>query len=150
MSAGAADCGLSPVPPPDPTTVPAPHPPLPEAGAALLLLAESVAHRAELVAIELAEAREHAVRCLLLTGAAGALALFAGFALTLLVASQVWDDPHRAWWLGGLTVAYLAAAFAAGRVLSRRLQDWRPLNETQRQLQQDYQCLSNQLKSAVR
>ena len=132
------------------TTAPAPRPHLPEPGVALALLCESLAHRAELAAIELEEAQEHAVRCLLLTGAVGALALFAGFALTLLIASQVWDDPHRAWWLGGLTAAYLAGALAAARVLTRRLRDWRPLGETKRQLREDYRCLSNQLNSAGR
>ena len=83
----------------------------------------------------------------LLAGIAAALTLFAGFAFTLLVASLVWELPSRGWWLAGLCTLYVAAAVTAGSMLARRLRTWRPLGETQTQLQQDYQCLSQLIKS---
>jgi uncharacterized membrane protein YqjE len=127
----------------------APRRQLPPPGVALSLFSESIAHRAELAALELDEAREHALRSTLLAAAAAALVLFAGFALTLLVASLVWDDPHRGWWLGGLCALYLAAALTTSFFLARRLRDWQPLGETRHQLQQDYQCLSQLIKSSM-
>ncbi len=120
---------------------------LPAARVALGLFSESVAHRAELAALEFTEAREHIAGSTLLAAAVGVLALFTGFAFTFLLAGLVWDLPSRAWWLGGLTAAYLTAAFTAGFMLARRLRMWRPLGETQAQLQQDYQCLSHLIKS---
>jgi len=128
-------------------TVSSGRPRLPAPKVALGLFYESVTHRAELAALELEEAREHVTGSTLLAGAAVALILFSGFAFTLLVASLVWDLPSRAWWLGGLFGVYLAAAVTAGFSLTRRLRTWRPLGETQAQLQQDYQCLSQLLKS---
>lgn len=124
-----------------------PRPQLPPPRVALELFSESVTHRAELAALELEEAREHAAGSTLLAGAVAALALFAGFALTLLVASLVWELPNRGWWLGGLCGVYVAGTVTAGLVLARRLRAWRPLGETQAQLQQDYQCLRHLLKS---
>lgn len=128
---------------------PARRPQLPAPDVALSLFSESVAHRAELAALELDEAREHALRSTLLAAAAAALVLFSGFALTLLVASLVWDDPHRGWWLGGLCATYLAAALATGFILARRLRDWQPFGETRHQLQKDHQCLSQLIKSSA-
>jgi uncharacterized membrane protein YqjE len=121
------------------------QPPAP--GVALALFTESVAHRAELARLELAEARDHTGGSTLLAVGAATLALCTGFAFTLWVASLVWDDPHRGWWLGGLWAAYLAATLATGFILARRLRTWRPFDETQRQLQLDYQCLHQLLKS---
>ena len=135
------------MPSPASFTSPTGRPQLPAARVVLELFSESVAHRAELAALELAEAREHAAGSALLAGATVALALFTGFALTLLVASVVWDQPNRGWWLGGLGAVYLIAAITTGLVLARRLRTWRPLGETQTQLQQDYQCLSHLIKS---
>jgi len=131
-------------------TAPARRPEFPAPGVALGLLSESAAHRAELAALELGEARDHALGSTLLAGAAGALMLCTGFAVTLLLASLVWDDPHRGWWLGGLSTAYLGATVAAGIRLQRRLRDWQPLHEIRRQLREDHQCLSQLLKSAAR
>jgi len=116
---------------------------------ALDLFGESIAHRAELAALELEEAREHVTGSTILAGVVGALALFTGFAFTLLVASLVWDLPSRAWWLGGLCVLYLGAAVTCGMILSHRLRTWQPLEEIQSQMQQDYQCLSQLIKSIV-
>ncbi len=134
-----------------PTAPPAePRPQLPAPGVALSLFAESVAHRAELAAIELDEAREHALGSLLLAAGTAALVLFTGFALTLLAASLVWDLPNRGWWLAGLVAAYLAGAAAAGCLLTRRLRTWRPLAEVSAQLQEDTRCLTHLIKSAAR
>jgi uncharacterized membrane protein YqjE len=134
----------------DPSAVSSGRPQLPPPGVALNLFSESVAHRAELAALELEEARDHAARSAILAGAAIGLGLCTGFAVTLVVAALVWDRPGRAWWLAGLGIVYLAAAVASGFMLSRRLRDWRPLGETQNQLQRDYQCLSQLLKSIAR
>jgi uncharacterized membrane protein YqjE len=117
---------------------------------ALSLFTESVAHRAELAALELDEAREHAVGSLLLAAGTAALVLFTGFALTLLAASLVWDLPGRGWWLAGLMAVYLAGAVTAGFLLTRRLRTWRPLAEVSHQLQEDARCLSHLIKSAAR
>ncbi len=128
---------------------PAPRPQLPPPGVALALLTESVAHRAELAGLELAEARDHAGGSALLAGTAAALGLLTGFAFTFFVAGLVWDGPHRGWWLGGLCAGYLAATLGTGCLLRQRLRTWRPLGEIQQQLQQDYQCLSTLIKSAA-
>ena len=134
-----------------PATPPAParRPELPPPGGVLGLLTESVAHRAELAGLELAEARDHASGSALLAGAAAVLALLTGFAFTLLIAGLVWDGPHRGWWLGGLCAGYLGATLLAGLKLRQRLLDWAPLGETHRQLQQDYQCLHQLIKSTA-
>jgi uncharacterized membrane protein YqjE len=134
----------------DAPSTPTGRPQLPSPGVALGLLSESAAHRAELAALEFQEAREHATHSALLAGAAVGLALCTGFAFTFFVAGLVWDRPDRAWWLAGLTAVYLGSAVVCGFRLSRRLRDWKPLGETQSQLQQDYQCLSKLLKSIVR
>jgi uncharacterized membrane protein YqjE len=127
-----------------------PRPQLPAPGVALSLFAESVAHRAKLAALELGEAREHALGSLLLAAGTAALVLCTGFALTLFAASLVWDLPNRGWWLAGLMAAYLAATAAAGFLLNRRLRDWRPLAEVSAQLQEDARCLTHLIKSAAR
>jgi uncharacterized membrane protein YqjE len=127
-----------------------PRPQLPAPGLALSLFAESVSHRAELAALELAEAREHALGSLLLAAGTAALVLFTGFALTLLAASLVWDLPNRGWWLSGLMAAYLAGAAVTGFLLTRRLRTWRPLAEISNQLQEDTRCLTHLIKSAAR
>ena len=123
---------------------------LPAPGVALSLFTESVAHRAELASVEVTEARDHALVSTLLAAGTAMLALFTGFAITLLLASLVWDSPHRVAWLTGLCFAYLAAAVSTGFSLVKRLRSWRPLSETQTQLQEDFQCLSKLIKSAIR
>lgn len=129
---------------------PEPRPQLPALGVALGLFTESVAHRAELASLELAEAREHAVHSMLLAAGTAVLGLCTGFALTLLVASLVWDLPNRGLWLAGLGALYLAGAVTTGLLLRNRLHNWRPLSAVSAQLQQDYQCLSHLIKSATR
>ena len=128
----------------------APRSKLPAPGVAFSLFSESVAHRAELASVEVIEARDHALVSTLLAAGTVTLALFTGFAITLLLASLVWDSPHRVWWLVGLCVLYLGAAVLTGFSLVKRLRSWRPLSETQTQLQEDFQCLSKLIKSVIR
>lgn len=130
-----------------PTT---PRPRLPPVGAALSLLAEAAGNRFTLAGLELEEAREHALRSLLLGVTAGLFALLGGMALTLLLAALVWNAPHREWWLAALTVFDLGVAGVALTVLRRRLRQWRPLAETQNQLQRDQQCLTTLLQETFR
>lgn len=136
------------------THAPAPaapeRPAWPDANEALPLLAESAEHRAELAALELAEARRHALVSLLLAVTAAVLLLLAGMALTLLVAALVWTSPYRAWWLAGLALLHLGLAASAAAALRRRLHGWRPLAETCTQLREDYRCLHELLVRAVR
>jgi uncharacterized membrane protein YqjE len=129
---------------------PTPRPQLPAPGVAFSLLGESAHHRAELASLEIAEARDHAITSTVLAAGTAALALFTGFALTLLLASLAWDSPHRIWWLAGLCILYLVGAVVTGVALVRRLRSWRPLEETQSQLQQDFQCLSKLIQSIVK
>lgn len=122
---------------------------MPAPGVAFSLFSESVAHRAELASVEVGEARDHALVSTLLAVGTVVLALFTGFAITLLLASLVWDSPHRIWWLTGLCLTYLASAFLTGLALVKRIRTWRPMSETTSQLQEDFQCLSQLIKSVV-
>lgn len=131
---------------------PNPDPPrtrFPSPGVAFSLLSESASHRAELAALEMSEARDHVLVSLLLAAGTAAIALIAGFAITLLLASLAWDSPHRAWWLVGICTAYVGTATGLGFMLVRRMRDWRPLESTQTQLQEDLQCLNKLIKSAA-
>jgi len=126
------------------------RPQLPPLSVALSLLSESAAHRAELATLELAEARDHALVSTLLAAGTVAMALLTGFALTFLVAGMVWDSPYRVAWLAGLSGFDLAATTLTGAVLLKRLRTWRPLNETQNQLTEDFQCLNKIIKALSR
>lgn len=128
---------------------PAPRPRLPSLREAFELFGEAFEHRSALAQLELAEARDHAVRSAILGLVTGLLGLFAGFAFTLLIAGLVWDSPHRVLWLAGLCLAYILGCVGTGYALRRHIRDWRPLEETQSQLQQDRQCLSQLIKSAL-
>lgn len=123
------------------------RPQIPALKDALDLLGESAAHRAELAGLELAEASDHAFGSVILAVGTVLLTLITGFAVTLLIASIVWDSPHRLAWLAGMGLVYLAATATTGLLLHRRLSNWHPLGETRWQLQQDYQCLSTLIKS---
>jgi uncharacterized membrane protein YqjE len=130
----------------DPT---APRPRVPPLSEAATLLNDALSHRADLAAIELAEARAHAQASLLLLGLAALLALLGGFALTLTLTGLVWDSPHRVAWLTAMCVAYLLGAVATGFLLHRRMQAWRPFSEICHQLQQDQQCLTRLIRSIL-
>ncbi len=124
-----------------------PRPQLPAPGVAFSLLGESLDHRRELAALEVGEARDHAVVSTLLAAGTAALILLTGFAVTLLVASLVWESPHRVAWMVGVCAVYGGVAVGVASVLVTRLRMWQPLQETQSQLKQDFQCLSKLIKS---
>ena len=83
----------------------------------------------------------------MLIGAVVCLVHFAGFAFTLMVASVVWDSPHRSAWLAGLGGVYLVAGAIVAGLLWRRLRAWQPFAETKSQIKQDHQCLKELSKS---
>jgi len=112
-------------------------------------LSESASHRADLASLEAGEARDHAIVSLLLAASAAVLVLLTGFAVTLLLASLAWDSPHRLAWLILICVVYLGSTVAASLVLVRRLRTWRPLEETQKQIKEDLQCLGKLIKAAL-
>jgi len=122
---------------------------MPAPGVAFSLFSESVSHRAELASVEVGEARDHALISTLLAVGTVVLALFTGFAITLLLASLVWDSPHRVWWLAAICAIYLGSAIFTGVTLVKRVRTWRPMSETTNQLQEDFQCLSQLIKSVI-
>jgi uncharacterized membrane protein YqjE len=126
-----------------------PRPQLPAPGVALSLLSESIENRKDLASLEIEEARDHAVVSTLLAAGTAALVLLVGFAITLLVASMVWESPHRVAWMVGVCAFYCIAAIATGSALRQRLRNWQPLKETHTQLEEDFQCLSKLIKSAI-
>ncbi|HEY4248835.1 MAG TPA: phage holin family protein [Lacunisphaera sp.] len=126
-----------------------PRPQLPAPGVAFSLLGESLDHRRELASLEVGEARDHAIVSTLLAAGTAALVLLTGFAVTLLVASLVWESPHRVAWMVGVCMVYGGTAVWIGSVLVKRLRTWQPLQETQSQLEQDFQCLSKLIKSVL-
>jgi uncharacterized membrane protein YqjE len=126
-----------------------PRPQLPAPGVAFSLLGESLDHRRELISVEVGEARDHAIVSTVLAAGTAALILFTGFAVTLLLASLVWESPHRVGWMVGVCFVYGGGAAWVGSVLVRRLRSWRPLHETHSQLEQDFQCLSKLIKSVL-
>ncbi|HYC70079.1 MAG TPA: phage holin family protein [Opitutaceae bacterium] len=123
------------------------RPRIPTPGEILSLFSEAFGHRAQLAQLELGEARDHVVGSAVLAAAATVLGLLTGVSITLLVAALVWESEHRAWWIGGLCLLYCALAGAAAYLLRRRLRQWRPLAETQFQLNQDGACVSRILRT---
>jgi uncharacterized membrane protein YqjE len=114
------------------------------------IVVEGLAHRGELLGLELGEARTHFGVTLAFGGAGAALALLGGFAGTLAIAAAVWDRPDRGPILGLLTLAYFLAAAVAAWWTSQRLKTWRPLAETLFQLREDCTCLNNYLSENSR
>ncbi len=126
-----------------------PRPQLPAPGVVFSLLGESLDHRRELTSLEVGEARDHALVSTLLAAGTAAFILLTGLAVTLLVASIVWDSPHRVAWMVGVCAIYGGSAIWTGSILVNRLRTWQPLKETQSQLEQDFQCLSKLIKSVL-
>lgn len=126
-----------------------PRPRIPPLREAATMLNEAVSHRADLVAIELTEARAHALTSAILLGVAVLLAFLGLLTLNLIVAALVWESPHRAWWLVGLGGIHLGGAAIAVLLLQRRLRSWQPLSEIRHQLHLDQQCLSQILKAIL-
>lgn len=113
------------------------------------MLNEAASNRSDLAALELAEARGHAQSSMLLLGLIILFIFLGGLMLTLTIAGLVWDSPHRAWWLAGISVVYLGGAAVTALVLRRRLQSWQPFVEIRNQLQLDFQCLSQLIRSIL-
>jgi uncharacterized membrane protein YqjE len=125
------------------------QPRIPPLGETANLLNDALTHRAELVTLEIDEARSHAQTSALLLGVSMVLALLGGFAVTLTLAVLVWDNPHRGWWLAALCAAYLVGAAGAAWALRNRLKTWRPFAEIRTQIKEDHQCLIQLIKAIV-
>lgn len=117
-------------------------------GPAPRIILEGLAHRGELAALELVEARNHAAATTLIAILAGVLTLLGGFAGTFAIAAAVWDRDDRALILGLVTLAYFLGVGALGWWIARRLRTWHPLSETRRQLGQDGACLKGFLPAS--
>jgi uncharacterized membrane protein YqjE len=105
------------------------------------LALRSFGHRAELVSIELAEARNEAVVSLLLLAGAAALLLLFLFAGTLLIAAAVWETAYRLPVLGGLTFIYLVGGIVLSLIARQRLAAWKPFEATADQFRKDGDCI---------
>ncbi len=114
-------------------------------GPASRIVVEGLAHRGELAALELAEARDHAAKTAVMALGAVACALLTGFAGTFALAALVWHREDRGLILGLVTLAYALGAAGLGLFAARRLRDWRPLAETRHQLGEDCACVREML-----
>ncbi len=110
-------------------------------GAAGFAALNALRHRVELAALEAAEARDHAAMTAVLLASAVGLGLMAGFALTLLLAVLVWNQPWRGEALGALALLEGMAGVLCGAAVRARLRRWRPFDGISEQLRQDAQCL---------
>ena len=107
-----------------------------------------LATRGELAALELADARDRAMRWLALGMVAAVLLLAALMTLSLWVAAVFWDGP-RAWALGLLVLAYAAAGAVAVSVVRRELAATPPLlAQTRAELEKDRDALRGRLHGA--
>lgn len=108
------------------------------------LLARGVtlfATRGELAALELADARDRAMRWMGLGIVAAVLLLAALMTLSLWVAAIFWDGP-RAWALGLLALGYAIAGVVAVRVVRREVAAAPPLLAlTRAELEKDRDAL---------
>lgn len=125
------------------------RPRIPPLGETAALLGEAASHRSALMAIELVEARSHALVSAWLFCVAALLAFLGALSLTLILAALVWDSPYRTWWLAGIGMVHLGGAVFMGLLLRRRLQSWQPLAEIRHQLRLDHQCLSQIIKAIL-
>lgn len=99
------------------------------------------ATRGELAALELADARDRAMRWLGLGMVAAVLLLAALMTLSLWVAAIFWDGP-RGWALGLLALAYVIAGFVAVSVVRREVAAAPPLlAQTRAELEKDRDAL---------
>jgi uncharacterized membrane protein YqjE len=120
---------------------------IPSSAAALL---RGLDHRAELAALELGEARDHATGIAALFLISAVAALLTGFALNFFIAALWWDTPHRLLALGFSTVVQGAIAAGTAFACLRRARRWRPLPETVEQFKKDSQCLHELLSPPPR
>jgi uncharacterized membrane protein YqjE len=107
------------------------------------VLFAGVQHRAELAAIEFAEARTTVVACAVWWAVAFMLLMLGAATLTAGVAAAFWDTHYRLVALAVMAVTYLAgAAFCFLRV-RRHLRCWQPFRDTAGQLRKDALCLGD-------
>lgn len=103
------------------------------------------ATRGELAALELADARDRAMRWLGLGMVAAVLLLAALMTLSLWVAAIFWDGP-RGWALGLLALAYAIAGFVAVSIVRREVAAAPPLlAQTRAELEKDRDALRGRL-----
>jgi len=103
------------------------------------------ATRGELAALELADARDRAMRWLGLGMIAAVLLLAALMTFSLWVAAIFWDGP-RGWALGLLALAYAIAGFVAVGVVRREVAAAPPLlAQTRAELEKDRDALRGRL-----
>lgn len=123
----------------------APLPGLGRLQSSAAVLARGFDHRAELAAIELGEARDHAVGISGLFMLGAVAALLTGFAINFFVAALWWDTPHRLLAIGLLAGVQGAVALTAVLTAVNRARSWYPLAHTFDQLKKDSQCLRDLL-----
>jgi uncharacterized membrane protein YqjE len=122
----------------------------PTAGSLPRVAVEALVHRSELAGLELEEASAHAAGTAVIVGAAVAVTLLFGTAITFAIAASVWDRPNRGLILALVALAYLLVAAGLAWWASRRLKSWRPFASTIVQLRKDYSCLHNHLSERSR
>ncbi len=120
---------------------PPPDDPVPGWGFVGSAAVEALRHRAELAALEAAEARDQLVATGALAALAAGLVLLAGLAGTLTAAWLVRDEPAGWAVLAGLALLYLAAAAGCVAGARARWRRWRPFATTAAQLRKDGSCL---------
>jgi uncharacterized membrane protein YqjE len=103
---------------------------------------EGLGHRAELAAIELAEARSVLAASVVLLAISIVFFLLAGATLTVALAAAVWNTAYRTPILVLIGLADLAGAAAFLFAARRRLRSWEPFGETSAQLKKDARCLA--------
>jgi uncharacterized membrane protein YqjE len=103
---------------------------------------EGLGHRAELAAIELAEARSVLAASAVLLAISLGLFLLAGATLTVALAAAVWNTSYRIPILLLVGAAYAVGAAAFLLAARRRLCRWQPFGETSAQLKKDARCLA--------
>jgi uncharacterized membrane protein YqjE len=117
-------------------------------GSVRTLLAHALAlllTRGELAALELADARDRAVRWLVLALIAAVLLLAALMTVSVWVAAIFWDGP-RVLAVGLLAVAYAVAGAVAFSILRREVAAAPPiLSETRAELERDRDALRGRL-----
>jgi len=122
-------------------------PELKRAGEAARVLVHGLGHRAELVGIEMEEARDAAASSGLMFAVAAALFFLAALTLTGLLAAAFWDTAFRLPVLLTIAIAYAGGGVAVLLAARRRLRAWNPFSETTSQLKKDAQCLQELLNS---
>ena len=113
--------------------------------ATLEVITRGFEHRAELIEVELAEARAEATSILSTLLVSGVAVLLAGVAVNILVAAVWWDTPYRVRSLAILTGVEVAIAITAVVRWRTRLSGWQPLATTAQQFKKDSQCLRESL-----